>query len=301
MPTGVGASGRRAAQGMTADYSTGESRQESGESSETTDRRSGDSTQHAETQADSRQPADEIELPATVTPPAGEWTQTAVTDDHRGPILDPGRSQPATAGSRPTAGTAIGLDVGEVTPATLAPATTQPDPTHFRRIEYDREATLARFERLRVRHDGSADDATEPRLPSASATTTPATSEEANALRGTVREVARRAIRYVQSFHAPVVVVESLGWPRRPLGWHTIRDLPFRAWLLPAIQTAVIDRARAVGVPVVAGGGHSTVQCHRCSQRCRMRDRLVRCGTENCPVEGVDRDVSAAVTLSRRI
>ena len=290
---------------MTADNPTGESRQESGESSATSDQR-----------------ASGLELPATVPRPTSGWTRTATDTDWRGPIVDPGESQPPTAGTRPTVGTAIGMDVGEVTLATLAPATAVPVPERYERIEYDRTTATTRFERLRARSEDAPADTERPKPTSHSTdgrvsepatdgrvsepaidgrVSEPATGHAARELRSVIRAAARTAIGYVRTFPAPVLVIESLGWRPRPLEWHLRRDGPFRAWLLPAIQTAVIDRARTAGIPVVPAGGHSTVQCHRCCQRVVVRDRTVRCPTESCPVGRVDRDVSAAVTLSRRV
>lgn len=119
-------------------------------------------------------------------------------------------------------------------------------------------------------------------------------------LRPQVFDAAHRLVRYAGEFTTPLLALENLSHDARPLwDWRTATELG--AWLLPALQEATVEVALDAGLPVTYVDPEYTSQaCHRCEKLGRLEDDVVVCTTDDCPVEAVCRDRSAAVTIANR-
>jgi transposase len=122
-------------------------------------------------------------------------------------------------------------------------------------------------------------------------------------IRGQLHDAAARVVQYARDRPAPVLVLEDLAYPQRPL-WEFRDGDHFGTWLLPAFQAVLRERAVDARLPVVGiEPQETTLACHRCGELGEADargDRRLRCSEPDCPVDAVDRDRSAAVTIARR-
>jgi transposase len=116
-------------------------------------------------------------------------------------------------------------------------------------------------------------------------------------------QAAAEAVLAVAQRHArPVVVLEDLPQRRQPLVACRHGNLRAPTWIPPAVQAIVADHVVDAGVPVTYVSPEFTSQnCHQCRQPGKLSDNTVRCTTDDCPVERVDRDRSAAVSIAKRV
>ncbi|MBV0900172.1 zinc ribbon domain-containing protein [Haloarcula salina] len=202
-------------------------------------------------------------------------------------------STPAPAsGAAPTSDhTPIGVDLGEKRLVAAAPADADPD-----------AALVIDGDPLRERYDLLV-EATHA-LQAASFDTTAGEAQLFAALYERLRpalfDAAHRLVRYADEFATPLLVLEDMDfggpslWERR-----TVDEMG--AWLLPALQAVIVEVARDAGLPVTFVDAKYTSQaCHVCEKLGRLDSNAIVCTTDDCPVERVCRDRSAALTIARR-
>jgi len=108
---------------------------------------------------------------------------------------------------------------------------------------------------------------------------------------------------YLDSLEAkPVVVLEDLGHPYRPLRDCRRADVDVATWLIPAFQRFFASATRREGYTVEFVDPHNTTQeCHVCGNHgLKWNSSQLRCETDDCPVDDVCRDRSAAATIAAR-
>ena len=119
-------------------------------------------------------------------------------------------------------------------------------------------------------------------------------------LREPVRDAAARTVVYAEQYSDPVLAIEELGHDPVSLWEHELAG-DCGTWLLPVVQEAIITQAVAVGIDVVAvDPQYSSQACHRCGTHGDLGRAKLLCTNGECPVDRVDRDVSAAATLAKR-
>lgn len=186
--------------------------------------------------------------------------------------------------------TAVGVDVGELPLAAVAPARSTPAVAttvgrggEVRGIFRDMERGCRLLESV---------DSTE-----ASAEASLVAGAWSR-LRPTIVAAARDVVDEVAEHTRPVLVRERLTAERTPL-WEHRRSQEIGTWLLPVL-TAWIDRVAVErGVPVVAVDPHGTSRrCHECDERGELEGETFRCRSPTCRVGSVDRDVNAALVIA---
>jgi len=116
-----------------------------------------------------------------------------------------------------------------------------------------------------------------------------------------VRDAAARTVVYAEQHSDPVLAIEALGHDPTPLWEHELAG-DCGTWLLPVVQEAIVTQAAAVGIDVVTvDPQYSSQACHRCGTHGDLGRATLLCTNDDCPVERVDRDVSAAATLASRV
>lgn len=120
-------------------------------------------------------------------------------------------------------------------------------------------------------------------------------------LKGIVHDAAHQVVEWARSFPAPVLVLEDLGygewtlWERRYAGSNA------GTWMMPALQAVLQERAVDAGIPVARVAPERTSrECHRCGADGELGAATLRCPAEDCPVERVCRDASAALSIAAR-
>ncbi|ELY31225.1 transposase, IS605 OrfB family protein [Natrialba magadii ATCC 43099] len=202
-------------------------------------------------------------------------------------------SLPATTfRDRPLEPTPVGVDVGVKNLVAVAPA------------DGDLEAALViEGDHVRKRHKILAEAMQA--LQGAKFDTTDGQTQLFAALwhqiRPQVYDAAVRVVRYAQELPAPTLVLEDLSfceatlWERR-----TVDDVG--TWLLSALQHAVALKAQEVRIPVTyVNPKYTTQQCHVCGDLGRLKNDTLECTTEDCSVDTVCRDRSAAVSIAQQV
>lgn len=119
-------------------------------------------------------------------------------------------------------------------------------------------------------------------------------------MRPQVYDAAVRVVRYAQQFTAPIVVLEDLPHHGVPL-WERRMHSDAGAWLLPALQHAIVAKAQDENVPVTyVDPDYTTQECHLCGDIGDVAENTVECTSDDCPVGRVSRDRSAALTIAKR-
>jgi transposase len=73
------------------------------------------------------------------------------------------------------------------------------------------------------------------------------------------------------------------------------------AWILPTLRDRLEDALSTEDYRVErVDATYSTQRCHVCEGLADVGQATISCETENCPVDAVCRDRSAAATLARR-
>jgi hypothetical protein len=111
-------------------------------------------------------------------------------------------------------------------------------------------------------------------------------------------------LNYLETFpRTPVVVLEDLDQPPRSLVECRRGGVDVGTWLLPAFQHRVVQATESCGyrVEFVDRDG-TTKECHACEQQdTHIGPSHLVCNNDDCPLDHVCRDQSAAVTIAKRI
>ena len=119
-------------------------------------------------------------------------------------------------------------------------------------------------------------------------------------IRAQVFDAAVRAVRYAQQHSDPVLVIEDLSDDEYPL-WNRRTGSEHWGWLLSALQTALVCKANEAGVPITAvDPAFTTQECHHCDEIGECVRRMLKCTNDDCPVDYVCRDRSAAASIAKR-
>lgn len=112
---------------------------------------------------------------------------------------------------------------------------------------------------------------------------------------------ADRLLTYLDGFERPIrVVMEDFDFQRRPLRRHVRDERDAGSWILPTFRYRLGAHLERAGRVVSYVDPESTTRrCHECGQPGEV-DRSFMCSNEDCPVDEVCRDESAAVAIARR-
>lgn len=115
------------------------------------------------------------------------------------------------------------------------------------------------------------------------------------------RAAADAVVEYARRWPAPVVVLEDLPTERQPLVACRHGNVRCARWVPPVVQAIVAERVVDAGLPVTYVDPTDTSRaCHRCGTRGVLAAHTLVCEAPGCPVDTVDRDRSAAVTIAQR-
>ena len=108
-------------------------------------------------------------------------------------------------------------------------------------------------------------------------------------------------LAYLMARDADVVALEELGQERASLTDVRSSGQDLDVWLFPVVQERLETALAGAGYrPVYVDPTHTTDTCHECELLAHVEDETITCTTPDCPVETVDRDRSAAVSIARR-
>lgn len=120
--------------------------------------------------------------------------------------------------------------------------------------------------------------------------------------RGEFASAAADVVGYAREFPSPTLAIEDLNHASQRLEAALQAGGDGHLWILPAFLDELVDAAAATGVPVVqVDPKYTTRACHACQQFASVRDGVIECPTEGCPVGVVCRDRSAAVSIANRL
>lgn len=188
--------------------------------------------------------------------------------------------------------TYVGIDVGELPLATVAPAGATPSETvavgeggQVRGFWNHLRKTTTRLDEM-------------PGVP---------TSAEAAVLasdwvriRACLEGAAGQVLDVVEQQPRPVLVRESFS-ASPSAAWCHRHSRELGTWLLPTLVEAIDREAAARGVDVIGvDRDFSSQVCHRCLERGRLEAKTFRCRNGACDVGEVDRDENAALVLADR-
>lgn len=108
-------------------------------------------------------------------------------------------------------------------------------------------------------------------------------------------------LAYAREHPAPVLVLEDLRAEPRPLVEIAYGEMRLASWCPAVAQAVLVDRAVEAGLPVATVDPEGTTQeCHACGAVGDLEDGALVCRASDCPVDAVDRDRSAAVSIAKR-
>jgi putative transposase len=108
-------------------------------------------------------------------------------------------------------------------------------------------------------------------------------------------------LAYLDVLDAGVVALEDVSYPGQSLTACRTDDVDAGTWVLPTMESAIASAARSEGYRVeLVSPEFTTKQCHVCGQLGRVDHDELTCTTPGCPVDEVDRDRSAAVSVAKR-
>ncbi|WP_251342805.1 hypothetical protein [Haloplanus halophilus] len=200
----------------------------------------------------------------------------------------------ATASALPPATTPIGVDVGE--DPLYAVATPGTAPSEARMISGDGLGSTvdALVETIRVLRSGA---------PVADAVEAEVVASYWRELRSMVDGAVPAVFEYARDHTAPVLVLEDLGhdlptlWALRDAEW-----LAWSPWIVTLVQARLVDAA-AAGIPIRWTPLDGTTRtCHACGERGELPGfgAVFRYTASSCPVDVVDRDSGAAVSIAKQ-
>ena len=127
-------------------------------------------------------------------------------------------------------------------------------------------------------------------------------------LEGLVHDTAAQTVQYAREYPGAVLILEEIPYTQRPLYEQRHDAGEIGTWLLPALQDALVAKAVDAGVPIAwIDPAGTSVECHACGERGERGDRTerlrrqFRCLNDDCPVDVVDADASAAVSIAGRV
>ena len=196
--------------------------------------------------------------------------------------------------------TPVGVDVGERTLVAAAPVHGRPEEAFTIEGDHVRESfRLLRSLMDALEHFGSDTTSAETALVAAF---------WKERLKGQVHGAAAQTVQYAREFPGAVLVLEELPYTQRPLYEQRHDAGEIGTWLLPALQDALVAKAVDAGLPVAwIDPAGTSVECHACGERGERGDRTerlrrqFRCLNDDCPVDVVDADASAAVSIAKRV
>jgi len=112
---------------------------------------------------------------------------------------------------------------------------------------------------------------------------------------------AEEVINYAQQHESSVIVLEDLQMEQQPL--RACRDgrVQLPTWCPPAVQGVLAKRAVEAGLAVIYVDAHNTTrECHRCGKVGELEWDQFSCTNDDCPIDEVCRDRSAAVSIANR-
>lgn len=130
----------------------------------------------------------------------------------------------------------------------------------------------------------------------------PTTEAAVDGLHSMIEKAIENALSYAESFEMPVLVHERLSYHERTLAECVASGSEVDVWLYPTIQRSLVEQAQRRGIPAVfTSNKYTTRACHVCDQFARVERKTITCTTEDCPVDEVCRDRSAAASIARRV
>jgi len=196
---------------------------------------------------------------------------------------------------RAAARTAVGVDLGIKTLLTAAPADADAEVSDAftaggdieRELYQTLGQTLTRLDELDV--DTTAAEAR-------------ATQAYGDLIRQRVQAATVALLKYVEEVDADVVAVEEIAHNRKPLAECARGPTEVDSWLFPVVRDRIEWELRCAGYRVErVSRKYTTRQCHVCGQLARMESATISCATDDCPVDVVCRDRSAAVSIAGRV
>jgi len=120
-------------------------------------------------------------------------------------------------------------------------------------------------------------------------------------LRAAFVQAADRVLEYARQQPAPVLVCEDLAQQHQPLVACRHGRVRTGTWVPPVARAILVERAVDAGIPVATvDPTYTSQECHICGEQGDLGGDDLVCTTDGCPVDAVDRDRSAAVTIAKR-
>jgi transposase len=191
--------------------------------------------------------------------------------------------------------TVIGVDLGVTRLLVAAPDDAGPDVPDALVVGGGIERDL---------YDGLGD--TLNRLDSHPAETTEAEAEAIKRYRSLLRQrftlAAQSLVEYADHHDADIVALEDIEYEGGTLAECARGRTKAGEWVLPTFRDHLEAALGAKGFQVErVNAAYSTQQCHVCGELTEVSRATISCDTEDCPVDGICRDRSAAATLAKRI
>jgi len=206
-------------------------------------------------------------------------------------------SHPAAASSFEVSETAtvIGVDLGVKRLLVAAPADTDPDVLDALVVGGGVERDL---------YDALGD--TLSRLHGKSVDTREAEAQAIENYRSLLQQrfalAARSLVEYADRLDTDVVALEDIEYEGGALAECARGPTKAGEWVLPAFREQLKATLTAEGHRVErVDANYSTQQCHVCEELADVSRATISCETEDCPVDTVCRDRSAAATVAKRI
>ena len=200
------------------------------------------------------------------------------------------RSAPAL-GVGPYERTYVGIDVGEKTLATVAPAGAAGEA-----VGVGGQGKIIGYWR-HLRKTTQLLDETPGVPPNAEAAVL---ASEWRRIREHLGGVVDNVLDVVEGHPQPILVREEFN-VSPSAAWCHRHSRELGTWLLPTLIEAIDQEAAARGVDVVGvEPDHSSRVCHRCLEHGRLERDTFRCRNTSCSVDNLDRDVNAALVLADR-
>lgn len=194
----------------------------------------------------------------------------------------------------PRSATAVGVDLGVKRLLVAAPAGAAPDVPNALVVGGGVERDL---------YDGLGD--TLGRLENLAADTAEAEAGAVEKYRALLRQrfgiAAGALVEYAGRAGADVVALEDVEYQGGRLAECARGRTKAGEWVLPAFRDRLEARLVGEGFQVEhVDAAYTTQECHACGELVDVSRATIACGTEDCPVDVVCRDRSAAVTIANR-
>lgn len=182
----------------------------------------------------------------------------------------------------------VGVDVGVKTMFAAAPANAPPEVDTAIAVEGEEQRELLDEFKHAYTHAGSGNQ------------TTVLERYRDRLLNGLADAVAE-LLAFLEALDAGVVALEDLGHEHMTLSEWSDSGRDHSAWMLPEILARLEEVLTAEGYRVEhVSPENTTTECHYCLQNGAVGRATLSCTEENCPVDRVSRDRSAAVSVANR-